>query len=141
MTNNKERTFIVYKGSHLLHEAYFKQKNIDEPRNWHIFDEEYINSLHHLKQVLKVNKGDLVIWDSRSYHQNTCGDPDCMEERLVQYLCFLPKNSIDNNDDQKKKDLIIINVLEPLAIGHIHLYPYLNNPICIIFIIQKHKSI
>jgi len=105
MTNNKERTFIVYKGSHLLHEQYFKQNNIDEPRNWHIFDEQYIHSLKHLKQVLTVNEGDLVIWDSRTYHQNTCGNPDCMEERLVQYLCFLPKNSPDNDDHQKKKRL------------------------------------
>ena len=105
MTNNKQRTLIVYKGSHLLHEQYFKENNIDQPRNWHVFDEEYIDSLKHLKQVLTVNEGDLVIWDSRTYHQNTCGNLDCMEERLVQYLCFLPKNNVNNDDEQKKKRL------------------------------------
>jgi len=105
MTNNIERTFIVYKGSHLLHENYFKDNNIDEPRDWHLFNEDYINTLQDTKEILKINEGDLLIWDSRTYHQNTCGNSDCIEERLVQYLCFLPKNSIHNNEEQQKKRL------------------------------------
>ena len=31
LTKNSERTFIVYKGSHLLHEEYFKEMNIYDP--------------------------------------------------------------------------------------------------------------
>ncbi len=103
LTNNQDRTIILYKGSHLLHENYFKKNNIDEPRDWYIFNEDYINTLENTKQVLKVNEGDLVIWDSRTYHQNTCGNIDCNEERLVQYLCFLPKNHPSNNEEQQKK--------------------------------------
>ena len=51
---------------------------------------------------LDVKEGDLVIWDSRTFHQNTCGPPDCNEERLIQYLCYLPKNS-ENNDAMQNK--------------------------------------
>ena len=103
MTDNTQRTFIAYKGSHLLHENYFKDNNIDEPRDWYVFDEEYINTLQHTKQILNIKKGDLLVWDSRTYHQNTCGDYNSNEERLVQYLCFLPKNHPSNNEEQQKK--------------------------------------
>ena len=33
LTNNSERTLVIYKGSHLLHEHYFKTLNIDAPRD------------------------------------------------------------------------------------------------------------
>lgn len=101
LTNNIERTFVVYQGSHLLHEQYFKDMDIDEPRDWNILDENYVNNLKDRKKILKVNAGDLVVWDSRTFHQNTCGNIDCNEERLVQYLCYLPKFSEGNNIEQQ----------------------------------------
>ena len=103
MTNNIQRSFIVYKGSHLLHENYFKDNNIDEPRDWYIFDEDYINTLEDSKEILKINEGDLLIWDSRTYHQNTCGNYCCCEERLVQYLCYLPKDNEKNDTKQQNQ--------------------------------------
>ena len=101
LTNNKERTFVVYQGSHLLHEQYFKDMGIDEPRDWNILDKDYVDNLEDKKRILQVNAGDLVIWDSRTFHQNTCGDPNCNEERLIQYLCYLPKNNPSNDLDQR----------------------------------------
>ena len=52
---------------------------------------------------LDVKAGDLVIWDSRTFHQNTCGDSNCNEERLIQYLCYLPKNSEKNTLNEQKQ--------------------------------------
>lgn len=101
LTNNKHRTLIIYKKSHLLHEKYFTENNIDEPRNWHIFPQEYINTLEDSKQILEVEEGDLVIWDSRTYHQNTPGPMNNNEERLIQYLCFLPRDNVDNTEEQE----------------------------------------
>ena len=100
MTNNSDRTLVLYKGSHLLHQDYFKTMNIDSANDWNILDENYVNNLNNLKNekiYVHVKEGDLVIWDSRTFHQNSCGTSCCEEERLVQYLCYLPKHHLNNN--------------------------------------------
>ena len=94
LTDNKERTLIVYQGSHKLHEEYFK--NCNDMTSFNIIDEAYIHQIENKKKYLNVKAGSLVLWDSRTFHQNTCGRPTCEEERLVQYLCYLPKNNFDN---------------------------------------------
>ena len=96
----------MYKGSHLLHEDYFTTMEIDEPSNWHVIKQDYLQQICEDKLELNVKAGDLVIWDSRTFHQNTCGDSDCNEERLVQYLCYLPKYNKENTikeQNQRKK--------------------------------------
>ena len=106
LTNNSKRTIILYKGSHLLHEDYFTTMEIDEPCNWHVIKQDYLQQICEDKLELNVKAGDLVIWDSRTFHQNTCGDSDCNEERLVQYLCYLPKYNKENTikeQNQRKK--------------------------------------
>lgn len=102
LTDNLERTLVVYRGSHLLHQHYFKYMNIYEEKDWQIIDKEYIKYLEDTKEILEVKAGDLVIWDSRTFHQNTSGFPSTEEERLVQYLCYLPKNKPGNNDIQQR---------------------------------------
>jgi len=102
LTNNVERTLQVYEGSNLLHENYFETMNIDEPRDWNIIDIEYIKKISDSKRVLNVNEGDLVVWDSRTFHQNLCGNEECEEERLVQYLCYLPKNNDGNTERERR---------------------------------------
>ena len=101
LTNNVERTLQVYEGSNLLHEDYFETFNIDEPRDWSVIDIEYIKTILDSQKVLSVNAGDLVVWDSRTFHQNLCGNENCEEERLVQYLCYLPKNKEGNNKKEQ----------------------------------------
>ena len=102
LTNNVERTLQVYEGSNLLHEDYFEEMNIDEPRDWNVIDIEYIKTILDSQRILSVNAGDLVVWESRTFHQNLCGGENCEEERLVQYLCYLPKNKEGNNEKEQK---------------------------------------
>ena len=97
MTNNSDRTLVLYKGSHLQHQDYFKTMNIDSESDWNILDENYVNNLKNEKIYVHAKEGDLVIWDSRTFHQNSCGTSCCEEERLVQYLCYLPKHHENNN--------------------------------------------
>ena len=80
----------VYEGSHKLHEKYFRDRGLCDSNDWNILDEEYINSLEESKRVIEVPEGAMVIWDSRTFHQNQYGPPEC-EERLVQYVCYLPE--------------------------------------------------
>ena len=102
LTSNKERTLMLYKKSHLLHEDYFKTMNIDEPSDWSIIDIYYLNNMSNDLIKIETQPGDLVIWDSRTFHQNSCGNYSCNEERLVQYLCYLPRFHINNDDHQNE---------------------------------------
>lgn len=104
LTDNRERTFIVYEGTHNYHQHYFETMGIEEPRDWNIIDKDYLMNNHLSKQkFLNVKAGDLVIWDSRTFHQNTCGSINCNEERLIQYLCYLPKHNEKNDEKQEKQ--------------------------------------
>ena len=72
MTDNKERTLVVYEGSHKLHEKYFADRGIEEGPDWQVLDYDYLLSIQHLQKPLHIPAGALVIWDSRTFHQNRC---------------------------------------------------------------------
>jgi hypothetical protein len=88
LTTNTTRSLVVYKGSHKLYEKYCEEKGLTHKTNWQLIDHEYLESIKDLKEVLDVPAGALVLWDSRTFHQNQYGSP---EERIVQYVSFLPK--------------------------------------------------
>ena len=73
LTNNKSRTLIVYESSHKLHKRYFDDRNIKSSKDWHKIDPDYLKEISHLKRTLEVPAGALVIWDSRTFHQNQYG--------------------------------------------------------------------
>ena len=108
LTDNKERTIVVYKGSHKNHKTYFEDKGIKSNKNWHLIDKKMVEELKPFKQVLEVPTGSLVLWDSRTFHQNQYGAPNS-EERLVQYVCYLPANHIKNTLKMKEKRLKYFN--------------------------------
>ena len=110
LTSNRERTLVVYEGSHLLHEQYFKERNISSSKNWQLIDEEYLESISTQKKALIVPAGALVLWDSRTFHQNRYGAPGS-EERIVQYVCYLPKVNKKNSKSQETKRLKYFNEL------------------------------
>lgn len=95
LTDNQERTLVVYEGSHLLHKKYFEDRNICHKNNWNLIEHNYLEEIQDKKRVLNIPAGSLVLWDSRTFHQNQYGKPGS-EERLVQYVCYLPKNHPKN---------------------------------------------
>ena len=101
-TENKERTFVVYEGTHKLHQTYFQDRNIQSTKNWQVLDPEYVSSIQERKKVLHVKPGTLVLWDSRTFHQNQYGAPNT-ETRMVQYVCFFPKTHIKNTLAMQEK--------------------------------------
>lgn len=102
LTSNKERTLVVYEGSHKSHEQYFEDRGIKSSKDWHKIDPEYLREIHDTKRVLTVPAGSLVLWDSRTFHQNQYGAPES-EERIVQYVCYLPKDNEKYTDKVEKK--------------------------------------
>ena len=103
LTSNSERTLVVYEGSHEIHEHYFKVINDeDNSSDWQMIDINFLEEIEDSKKVLNVPAGGLVIWDSRIFHQNQYGKAGS-EERLIQYLCYLPKNVKSNTETMIKK--------------------------------------
>ena len=102
LTSNKERTLRVYEGSHLLHSDYFDERNIKSSKNWQLIDKEYLKTIDKYKRHLVVPAGALVLWDSRVFHQNRYGKPNS-EERIVQYVCYLPKQNVKYTQSQQDK--------------------------------------
>ena len=95
LTTNEERTFVCYEGTHNIHEKYFADKGIEKGGDWQVIDKGTVGALHEYKRVVRVEAGSLVLWDSRVFHQNQYGNPGS-EERIVQYVCYLPKNHVKN---------------------------------------------
>ena len=155
LTSNKERTLVVYEGSHLLHEAYMLEKEITGKKNWLLIDKDYLARIADKKRALVVPAGSLVLWDSRTFHQNQYGTSaagtstagtSAGEERIVQYVSFLPKKHPQNTAAQQKKRLkyynerrttshwaypLNVNGLQPQAYGNPDMlidYSKLNPP-------------
>ena len=100
-TENVERTLVLYHGSHHLHQDYFNLTGTETPNDWCVLDRNYLKGLEYRQVSLHVPAGSLVLWDSRVFHQNTCGSPECREERLIQYLCYLPRNHVNNTEREQ----------------------------------------
>ena len=96
LTDNIERTLVVYEGSHKLHEEYAKEYNLTSTKDWLLIEQEYLDKISDSKRILNIKAGSLVLWDSRTFHQNQYGNGDknkCIntEERIVQYVSYLPR--------------------------------------------------
>ena len=70
LTNNKERTLVVYEGSHLIHKKYFEERDNNGSKNWNLIIPDFLESIKDTKKVLNVKAGSLVLWYSRTFHQN-----------------------------------------------------------------------
>ena len=102
LTDNKNNSLVVYEGSHLLHESYFTSiNNTNDSKNWQLINPDYLSTISDKKRILEVPSGSLVLWDSRTFHQNIHSDSN--EERIVQYISMLPKNNKLNSLSMQKK--------------------------------------
>ena len=105
LTHNKERTFVCYEGTHKLYEDYCQKYNLNHHDDWQLIDPAYLHP--HIKDLkfVSLKPGDMLIWDSRLFHQNRYGVAQS-EERLVQYVCYLPRNDPKNTPyaQQQRKE-------------------------------------
>ena len=101
LTSNTNRSLVVYEGSHKLHEKYCEERNLKSSKNWLLIEEDYLKKIQDTRRVLNVKAGSLVLWDSRTFHQNQYGE-NCDEERIVQYVSFLPKSGLTEKMIEKR---------------------------------------
>ena len=127
LTHNTERTFVCYEGTHKLYEDYCQQYNLNHHNDWQLIDPKYLHP--HIKKLkfVGLKPGSMLIWDSRLFHQNRYGVAQS-EERLVQYVCYLPKNDPKNTLYSSKNyvnNILKIELLQP--IGRTQLHRWKNN--------------
>lgn len=104
LTDNEDNSFQVYEGTNNMHQTYFILKEQEnDNKNWQKIDKDYLDDIEHRKKVLNVPAGSLVLWDSRTFHQNIIKNEN--EERLVQYICMMPKDNKKNTLSMSKKRL------------------------------------
>ena len=96
-------TFVCVPGSHLLHRDYFVANGLaDGSSNFQKIERRHVEALNPTQRVaLDVPAGSLVLWDSRTFHQNQYGT--AAEERRVQYVCYLPKDDPGNTEAMRAK--------------------------------------
>jgi ectoine hydroxylase-related dioxygenase (phytanoyl-CoA dioxygenase family) len=107
LTSNTERTLVVYEGSHKLHEEYAKQYNLTSTKDWLLIQQEYLDKIVDSRRVLNIKAGSLVLWDSRTFHQNQYGNASCGEERIVQYVSYLPRCNLTKKMLEKRQKYFI----------------------------------
>lgn len=103
LTDNVDRSLVVYEGSHLLHAQYTLDQNLTDAeftKDWLLINHDYLAKIAHTRKVLSAKAGSLVIWDSRTFHQNQYGSSD--EERIVQYVSYLPKSGCNKKMREKR---------------------------------------
>jgi ectoine hydroxylase-related dioxygenase (phytanoyl-CoA dioxygenase family) len=107
LTSNTDRTLVVYEGSHKLHEEYAKEYNLTSTKDWLLIEQQYLDKITDKKKVLNIKAGSLVLWDSRTFHQNQYGNPSNMntnnEERIVQYVSYLPRCNLSKKMLEKRQ--------------------------------------
>ena len=144
LTNNKNNSLLVYEGSHKLHQSYFEEiNNSNDSKNWQLINHDYLNKIIQKKKIITVPAGSLVLWDSRTFHQNIVSDNN--EERIVQYISMLPKHNKLNSLTMQKKRLKYFNELRttshwayPIRVNSLQPQTYGNSDLLIDYnILQK----
>ena len=69
---------------------------------WNKIDPAVLADMEESRLTLEVPAGALVLWDSRTFHQNQYGAPGS-EERIVQYVCHLPHEHEKNTAAMQQK--------------------------------------
>jgi len=107
LTDNSERTLVVYEGSHKLHEEYAKEYNLTSTKDWLLIEQKFLDKISDYKKVLNIKAGSLVLWDSRTFHQNQYGNKNSNEERIVQYVSYLPRINLSKKMLEKRQKYFI----------------------------------
>lgn len=95
--NPGDATLCILEGSHHLHDIFFETFGYESDGDWYkLKTQDEVNffkeSECEFKRVL-CNEGDLVLWDSRTFHQGS--EPirgrDHPNFRMVSYVCMTPR--------------------------------------------------
>lgn len=104
--NEGDATLRVIENSHLRHQQFFKDKEIDKVNgDWYKLDkdETYFADLEKVR--VRAKAGDLILWNSKTFH---CGGEPLINRsepnfRLAVYVCMVPRKWATNKQLEKKR--------------------------------------
>jgi hypothetical protein len=98
--NEDDATLAVLEKSHLFHQSFFEDNNINNPSDWYKLknddEKQYFINKGCKQYAVKADIGSMTLWDSRTFHQGKeCNrDRDNENFRMVIYICMLPRNLV-----------------------------------------------
>jgi len=102
-SNNTDRVFRCVPRSNQFFKTYFERKPAKGPAFHKIPSLAEFNQVIGQNLVVKdipVDKGQMVIWDSRLLHQNVYGPEG--EHRLVMYVSYRPRSGMSAAEERKR---------------------------------------
>lgn len=87
-------SFRCVPGSHKLFESYMADHGLSHGKAW-----QKVQDIGNSVSV-KVKSGDMVLWDSRTAHQNVYPKSG---NRLVQYVCMVPRSRASDIQQAKRR--------------------------------------
>lgn len=97
--NNGDATLSIIENSHLYHESFFKDKQIENKSDWYRLKNNDIYYFKNCEQyAVKADSGSMILWDSRTFHQGMGSIQNREKEnfRMVIYITMMPKSTIKN---------------------------------------------
>lgn len=111
---SEDGTLKILAGSHNYHKEFVDYKKEKDPKweaksnNWHKLDKDELEWYKNKEDIDEIRidapKGSLVLWDSRTIHQNSPPQKGRKNARwrYVIYSCMLPVDGIKSRDMTKK---------------------------------------
>lgn len=107
--NKYDASLCIFEGSHKSHESFFKDHNIIEKKDWFRLQKEiqyeYLYNKGHKKVCVLAEKGSIVLWDSRLFHQGIEPQRERTKTntRLIVYTCMTNRTRARPCDLKKKQ--------------------------------------
>ena len=107
--NKYDASLCIFEGSHKSHEDFFKDHNLTIKKDWFRLEKglqyEYLKNKGHEQKCVLAEKGSIILWDSRLFHQGIEPQKERTEPntRLIIYTCMTNRNRARPCDLKKKQ--------------------------------------
>jgi hypothetical protein len=94
-TRKGDASLCVFEKSHKQHTTFFKKFKKEPKGDWYKLENSEERAFFEQEMTrVECNEGDLVLWDSRTFHQGCepLKERKEMNTRMVAYVCMIPKN-------------------------------------------------
>lgn len=102
-----DATLRVLRGSHASHAAYFRDAGVTCKKDWYkVTDDDIARHLsQHEPACVMCDAGDLVLWDSRTFHHGTEPTRERKQAatRMAIYVCYSPRAAANPHALKRKR--------------------------------------
>ncbi len=108
-TGPADAGLVVCEGSHLMHREMLEKWGVLRDSHWYLLkkpEADYARKIFVTRKV-ECPPGSLVLWDSRTLHENTGHAPHSKgRDRLVFYVCMMPRGVAQAAGEKRYAELL-----------------------------------